>query len=163
NYRSTKNILDAAHSVISKNDIRSDKKLWTEAGDGTPIQVLQVTSERSEAESIVRRIQSAVNIRVHEYKDFSVLYRTNAKSRPLEEVFVHYGIPYRIVGGVRFYDRKEVKDIMAYLRLIYQPEDVVSFERIVNVPARGIGGKSLENFYSWRQVNGYSLEQALTQ
>ncbi|MBX4188759.1 UvrD-helicase domain-containing protein [Candidatus Saccharibacteria bacterium] len=163
NYRSTKNILDAAHSVISKNDTRSDKKLWTDAGDGSPIQVLQVTSERAEAETIVRRIRNAVDIRVHDYKDFAVLYRTNAQSRPLEEVFVHYGLPYRIVGGVRFYDRKEVKDIMAYLRLIYQPEDIISFERVVNVPARGIGGKSLENFYEWRVRNGYNLERALSE
>jgi DNA helicase-2/ATP-dependent DNA helicase PcrA len=98
---------------------------------------LQVTSERAEAEAIVRRIRDAVSIRARGYKDFAVLYRTNAQSRPLEEVFVHYGIPYRIIGGVRFYDRKEVKDIMAYLRLIYQPEDIMSFERVVNVPGRG--------------------------
>jgi DNA helicase II / ATP-dependent DNA helicase PcrA len=161
NYRSTKNILEAAHNVIAKNSVRSDKKLWTAAGEGSPIQVLQVTSERAEAETIVRRIRNAVDIRARGYKDFAVLYRTNAQSRALEEVMVHYGLPYRIVGGVRFYDRKEVKDVMAYLRLIYQPEDIVSFERIVNVPARGIGGKSLRNFYDWRLRHGYSLEQAL--
>lgn len=161
NYRSTKNILEAAHEVIAKNSVRSDKKLWTAAGAGSPIQVLQVTSERAEAEAIVRRIRGAVDIRARAYKDFAVLYRTNAQSRALEEVFVHYGLPYRIVGGVRFYDRKEVKDLLAYLRLIYQPEDIVSFERIVNVPARGIGSKSLQNFYDWRLRNGYGLEQAL--
>lgn len=163
NYRSTRNILEAAHNVIAQNSVRSDKKLWTAAGDGSPIQVLQVTSERAEAEVIVRRIKNAVDIRVRGYKDFAVLYRTNAQSRALEEVFVHYGLPYRIVGGVRFYDRKEVKDIMAYLRLIYQPEDIVSLERVVNVPARGVGDKSLSNFYDWRLRNGYSLEQALAQ
>jgi len=161
NYRSTKNILEAAHNVITKNSVRSDKKLWTASGEGSPIQVLQVGSERMEAEAIIRRIRNAVDIRARNYKDFAVLYRTNAQSRALEEVFVHYGIPYRIVGGVRFYDRKEVKDVMAYLRLIYQPEDIMSFERIVNVPARGIGGKSLQTFYEWRQQNGYSLEQSL--
>ncbi len=161
NYRSTKNILEAAHEVIAKNSVRSDKKLWTAAGAGSPIQVLQVTSERAEAEVIVRRIRGAVDIRARAYKDFAVLYRTNAQSRALEEVFVHYGLPYRIVGGVRFYDRKEVKDILAYLRLIYQPEDIVSFERVVNVPARGIGSKSLQNFYDWRLRNDYGLEQAL--
>jgi DNA helicase II / ATP-dependent DNA helicase PcrA len=161
NYRSTKNILDAAHNVISKNSLRSQKQLWTAADGGSPIQVLQVGSERAEAEAIVRRIRNARDIRARSYGDFAVLYRTNAQSRALEEVFVHYGIPYRIVGGVRFYDRKEVKDIMAYLRLIYQPEDVVSFERIVNVPPRGVGGKSLQSFYEWRLQNGYSLEQAL--
>lgn len=163
NYRSTKNILDAAHNVISKNNIRSEKKLWTDSSEGAPIQVLQVTSERAEAETIVRRIRAAVDIRARQCKDFAVLYRTNAQSRALEEVFVHYGLPYRIVGGVRFYDRKEVKDIMAYLRLIYQPEDIISFERIVNVPARGIGAKSLQNFYEWRAVSGYNLQQALSQ
>jgi DNA helicase-2/ATP-dependent DNA helicase PcrA len=161
NYRSTKNILEAAHNVITKNSVRSDKKLWTASGDGSPIQVLQVGSERMEAEAIIRRSRNAVDIRARGYKDFAVLYRTNAQSRPLEEVFVHYGIPYRIVGGVRFYDRKEVKDVMAYLRLIYQPEDIMSFERIVYVPARGIGGKSLQTFYEWRRQNGYGLEQSL--
>jgi DNA helicase-2/ATP-dependent DNA helicase PcrA len=89
------------------------------------------------------------------------LYRTNAQSRSIEEAFVRYGVPYRVVGGVRFYDRKEIKDIMAYLRLIYQPEDRVSFERIVNVPTRGIGTKSLEKFHDWRRVDDLSLDDAL--
>ena len=163
NYRSTKNILEAAHNVIAKNSLRSEKKLWTAAGSGSPVQILQVASERGEAETIVRRIRSAVDIRARAYKDFAILYRTNAQSRALEEVFVHYGIPYRIVGGVRFYDRKEVKDIMAYLRLIYQPEDTASFERIANVPTRGIGGKSLSSFNSWRSQTGLNLEQGLNQ
>jgi DNA helicase II / ATP-dependent DNA helicase PcrA len=161
NYRSTKNILEAAHNVISQNSLRSEKKLWTAAGAGSPIQVLQVTSERAEAETILRRVRAAVDVRARGYKDFAILYRTNAQSRAIEEVFVHYGIPYRIVGGVRFYDRKEVKDVMAYLRLIYQPEDVVSFERIVNVPTRGIGGKSLEVFHNWRINNNLGLEKGL--
>ncbi|MBX4191020.1 UvrD-helicase domain-containing protein, partial [Candidatus Saccharibacteria bacterium] len=161
NYRSTKNILEAAHNVISKNSLRSQKKLWTASGSGSPVQILQVSSERGEAETIVRRIRSAVDIRAREYKDFAILYRTNAQSRALEEVFVHYGIPYRIVGGVRFYDRKEVKDILAYLRLIYQPEDSASFERIINVPGRGIGGKSLLTFHSWRRANGLNLQTGL--
>lgn len=161
NYRSTKNILDAAHNVISQNKSRSNKKLWTAAGSGSPVQILQVGNERQEAEAIVRRIRSQVDIKVRKYADFAVLYRTNAQSRPIEEVFIHYGIPYRIVGGVRFYDRKEIKDIMAYLRLIYQPEDSVSFERIVNVPARGLGAKSLVAFHQWRVKNSYSQLEAL--
>lgn len=161
NYRSTKNILEAAHDVISHNSVRSDKKLWTSEAAGSPVQVLQVPSERAEAETIVRRVRTAVEIRARAYKDFAVLYRTNAQSRAIEEVFVHYGIPYRIVGGVRFYDRKEVKDVMAYLRLIYQPEDSASFERIVNVPARGIGAKSLLVFADWRLRHGLNLEQGL--
>lgn len=161
NYRSTKAILDAAHSVITKNEDRSDKKLWTDAGEGRPVQVLQVVNERAEGEAIVRRIKNATDARFRQFKDFAVLYRTNAQSRAVEEVFVRYGVPYRIVGGQRFYDRKEIKDIMAYLRLIYQPEDRVSFERIVNVPTRGIGTKSVENFYAWQQANGYGLQTAL--
>jgi DNA helicase II / ATP-dependent DNA helicase PcrA len=161
NYRSSKNILEAAHNVIAKNNLRSEKKLWTAAQAGSPVQILQVSSERGEAETIIRRIRSAVDIRARTYKDFAILYRTNAQSRALEEVLVHYGMPYRIVGGVRFYDRKEVKDILAYLRLIYQPEDTASFERIVNVPARGIGGKSLLNFHVWRSQSGLNLEQGL--
>jgi DNA helicase-2/ATP-dependent DNA helicase PcrA len=162
NYRSTKNILDAAHNVISQNSQRSDKKLWTATGAGSPVQVMPVASERAEAESILRRIRVAVDMGLRNYRDFAILYRTNAQSRAIEEVFVHHGLPYRIVGGVRFYDRKEVKDILAYLRLIYQPEDLVSLERIVNVPVRGIGSKSYENFTSWRIAEGLNLEEALT-
>ena len=161
NYRSSKNILDAAHSVISHNRQRSDKKLWTAAGAGAPVQILSVNSERAEAEAIVRRIQMAADIKARNYRDFAVLYRTNAQSRALEEVFVHHGLPYRIVGGVRFYDRKEIKDILAYLRLIYQPEDSASFERIVNVPVRGIGTKSLDVFHAWRLANNLGLLEGL--
>ena len=161
NYRSTKNILDAAHSVITKNDQRSDKKLWTSAAGGTPVQIIQVGSERAEAEAIVRRIQTSVDIGIRAYRDFAVLYRTNAQSRPIEEAFVRFGLPYRIVGGVRFYDRKEVKDILAYVRLIYQPQDLVSFERIANTPPRGLGAKSLLAWQVWRVSRGYSLVEAL--
>jgi DNA helicase-2/ATP-dependent DNA helicase PcrA len=163
NYRSSKNILEAAHNVISQNKVRSDKKIWTAAGAGSPVQVLQVSSERAEAETIIRRASSAVAIKARRYKDFAILYRTNAQSRALEEVLVHYGVPYRIVGGVRFYDRKEVKDIMAYLRLIYQPDDVASFDRIVNVPTRGIGAKSLQTFNDWRYQQNFTLSEGLRQ
>jgi DNA helicase-2/ATP-dependent DNA helicase PcrA len=161
NYRSTKNILDAAHSVISQNKQRSNKKLWTDLGAGSPVQILQVLNERAEAETIVRRVKTATDLKARDFKEFAVLYRTNAQSRAIEEVFVHYAIPYRIVGGVRFYDRKEIRDIMAYLRLIYQPEDFVSFERVVNVPARGIGAKSLQNFNDWRARYELSLYDGL--
>jgi len=162
NYRSTKAILDAAHAVISKNKQRSEKELWTKAGAGQPVGILQVANERAEAEGIVRRVKNAYDARFRNYLDFAVLYRTNAQSRSVEEAFVRYGVPYRIVGGQRFYDRKEIKDLMAYLRLLYQPEDRVSFERIVNVPTRGIGTKSLENFYAWQNENNFGLLQALT-
>lgn len=161
NYRSTKNILDAAHNVISQNLTRSDKKLWTAEAAGLPVQVLSVANERLEAEAVLRRIRTAVDSGQRRFQDFAILYRTNAQSRALEEVFIHHGLPYRIVGGVRFYDRKEIKDIMAYLRLIYQPDDIVSFDRIINVPARGVGGKSLAVFNQWRTEHGYNLTEAL--
>ena len=163
NYRSTKNILDAAHAVITKNAQRSDKQLWTDAGDGLPVQLLNVSGERAEGEAIIRRVRLGIDSGRRHYRDYAVLYRTNAQSRSIEEAFVHYGIPYRVVGGVRFYDRKEIKDIMAYLRLIFQPEDRVSFERVVNVPTRGIGAKSLQTFFVWRDGQALSLFQALQQ
>ncbi len=163
NYRSTKHILDASHAIISKNQQRSDKKLWTSAGDGMPVQMVQVSSERSEGEAIVRRVRNGVDSGLRKFRDYAVLYRTNAQSRSIEEALMHYNVPYRIVGGVRFYDRKEIKDILAYLRLIFQPEDRVSFERIVNVPTRGIGGKSLQNFYEWMDYKEYSLLQAMAE
>ncbi|HKU18803.1 MAG TPA: UvrD-helicase domain-containing protein [Candidatus Saccharimonadales bacterium] len=163
NYRSTKAILDAAHAVITKNHQRSEKKLWTEASNGMPVQMIQVGSERAEGEAIVRRIKNAVDGGFRRYNHFAVLYRTNAQSRSIEETFIHYGIPYRIVGGQRFYDRKEIKDLMAYLRLIYQPEDRISFARIVNVPTRGIGAKSLETFYQWMESTGKNLFEALNE
>lgn len=161
NYRSTKHILDAAHAVITKNSQRSDKKLWTDANDGTPVQMLQVGSERAEGEAIVRRVRNGVDIGRRKLSDYAVLYRTNAQSRTIEEALVHYGVPYRIVGGVRFYDRKEIKDLMAYLRIIFQPEDRVSFERIVNTPTRGIGAKSVQTFLSWQHSTQQPLLNAL--
>lgn len=162
NYRSTKHILDAAHAIITKNQKRSDKKLWTSIDGGLPVQVLSVGSERAEGEAIVRRLRNTVDSGRRRYKDFAVLYRTNAQSRSLEEVFVQYGVPYRIVGGVRFYDRKEIKDMLAYVRLLYQPNDLASFERIANVPTRGVGAKSLQNFYAWQASNDFNLSQALS-
>lgn len=163
NYRSTKNILDAAHMVITKNEQRSDKKLWTKAGAGSPVQIIQVQSETHEAQSITTKIKTHVDMRVRRYGDFAVLYRTNAQSRSLEDIFLRYGVPYRVVGGIRFYDRKEIKDIMAYVRLVYQPEDRTSFLRVVNVPARGIGAKSVEKFLAWAAEQGLPLSQALEQ
>ena len=160
NYRSTKLILDAAHAVIMKNKDRSDKKLWTSAKDGQPVQMVQVQNERAEGEAIIRRIQTYVDMHLRKYHDFAVLYRTNAQSRSIEEQFVRYGIPYKIVGGVRFYDRAEIKDIIGYLRLIYQPEDLVSFSRVVNVPSRGIGAKSMQNFLDWRLMESLTLDEA---
>ncbi len=161
NYRSTKPILDAAHKVIAKNSDRSKKELWTSIETGSPVVIMQATSERHEAEMIVRKIKNQTDLRVRRFSDFAVLYRTNAQSRSIEEQFLRFGIPYKIYGGVRFYDRKEVKDIVAYLRVIYQPEDRASFERIVNIPARAIGERSLEKFHEWRENHGYGIENAL--
>jgi DNA helicase-2/ATP-dependent DNA helicase PcrA len=163
NYRSTSHILNAAHGVVSKNQQRSDKKLWTAAGEGLPVQILQVGSERAEAEAIIRRVKQGVDSGERRFSDYAVLYRTNAQSRSIEESLIQYGVPYRIVGGVRFYDRKEIKDLVAYLRLIYQAEDRISFERVVNVPTRGVGTRSLQKFYEWYEGLGLSLSEALTQ
>lgn len=161
NYRSTANILLAAHNVISQNQTRSDKQLWTKERAGVPVQVLQAGSERLEAEQIVRRIQSAIDSRIYDYGDFAILYRTNAQSRAIEEVFLHHSVPYKIYGGVRFYDRREVKDIIAYLRLLHQPNDEASFTRIINVPTRSIGERSLVVFNDWRNKLGLTLPEAL--
>lgn len=161
NYRSTKSILDAAHNVITKNVQRSDKALWTDSGEGLPVQVMYVGSEVHEAESLVNRIKTAADLRVRRYSDFAVLYRTNAQSRSIEDSFIRYSIPYRIVGGTRFYDRKEIKDIIAYLRLLYQPNDNPSFNRIVNVPARGLGAKSVQTFLDWQSQTSMSILDAL--
>jgi DNA helicase-2/ATP-dependent DNA helicase PcrA len=162
NYRSTKSILDAAHAVITKNKARSDKKLWTDAGDGMPVQIVSVPNERVEGETIVRRVKMGTDMGLRRFRDYAILYRTNAQSRSIEESLLHYGIPYHIVGGQRFYDRKEIKDMLAYIRLVYQPTDRVSFERIVNVPARGVGATSLAKFYAWQFSNHLTLYEALT-
>jgi len=163
NYRSTKNILDAAHKVITKNTNRSDKKLWTKAGEGSPVHIVGVQSEAHEGEVVVSRIKTAVDMKARRYGDHAVLYRTNAQSRAIEEAFIRYGVPYRIVGGVRFYDRKEIKDLLAYLRLLYQPADRASFLRIVNVPARGLGAVSVQRFLEWQASSGLGLTDALLQ
>lgn len=161
NYRSTRHILEAAHGVIVRNTQRSDKQLWTQAGEGLPVQIRQVVNERVEAETVVRIVRQCIEQQNRTYGDIAVLYRTNAQSRVMEEVLMQRAIPYRIVGGVRFYDRKEIKDLLAYVRLIYQPDDRASFERIVNVPTRGIGTKSLQTFLAYIDSNGLTVEQGL--
>jgi DNA helicase-2/ATP-dependent DNA helicase PcrA len=163
NYRSTKHILDAAHKVIAKNQHRSDKKLWTAAGAGQPVQITHVSSEMHEAETVAMRISSAVAMRARAYSDHAVLYRTNAQSRALEEMLIRYNIPYRVVGGVRFYDRKEIKDVVAYLRLLYQPSDRASFLRIVNIPTRGLGPTSVEKFLLWQGTTGLDIVTCLSE
>ncbi len=163
NYRSTKHILDAAHKVITKNSQRSDKKLWTNAAAGLPVQITTVSSEMHEAETVATRISSVVAMRARKYSDHAVLYRTNAMSRALEETFIRYGVPYRMVGGTRFYDRKEIKDVIAYLRLLYQPADRSSFLRIVNTPTRGLGATSVEKFLRWQSMFGQDIVASLIQ
>lgn len=161
NYRSTEAILEAANNVITKNRQRSDKRLWTDRGAGLPVQVMHVSSEIHEAESVMTRIKTAVDMRLRGYDDFAVLYRTNAQSRAVEEALIRYGVPYRLVGGTRFYDRKEIKDILAYLRLLYQPADRASFMRIVNVPTRGLGATSIAKFLNWHDAQSVTLVEAL--
>jgi len=161
NYRSTGNILDAANNVITKNIQRTDKKLWTAAGPGSPVQVHELCDETAEANMVAERIASHVQIGARKFNDFAILYRTNAQSYTLERAFLRLRVPYKIIGGVRFYDRKEIKDIIAYLRLIYQPQDRMSFSRIVNVPTRGIGAMSLEKFLIWQSDSDMDILAAL--
>lgn len=160
NYRSTKPILDAAHNVITKNKQRSDKKLMTDQAGGKPVQIIHVASETHEAESIVSRVKMATDMHLRTLNDFVVLYRTNAQSRALEEAFMRYSVPYKMVGGTRFYDRSEVKDILSYLRLIYQPSDRASFMRIVNMPTRGLGAVSVQRFVDWSEAAGMNFIEA---
>ncbi len=134
NYRSTENILNAAHNVISKNHNRTDKKLFTELGKGEPVLVQSARDESEEAAKIAGQIFSFKTVGARKFSDFAILYRTNAQSYNFEKAMIRYQIPYKIFGGTRFYDRKEIKDILAYLRVIYNPLDRVAFERIVNVP-----------------------------
>lgn len=161
NYRSTGAILEAAHSVITKNTQRTDKKLWTAEPAGAPVQVHGVYDESEEAYAVASRINAQTSIDARQYGDFAVLYRTNSQSYTLERALLQHRIPYQIIGGVRFYDRKEIKDIIAYLRLLYQPNDRMSFSRIVNVPARGIGATSLEKFLIWQASSGMDIVSAL--
>lgn len=144
NYRSTKNILDVADVIIKKNESRSEKKLWTSKKGGNLITVYEAVDQHDEVDFIITEIKSLINRYEHmDYSNFVILYRTNAQSRAIEEVFLNYGIAYKIVGGVRFYERREIKDILAYLNLVINPNDEVALERIINVPRRGIGLKGL--------------------
>lgn len=161
NYRSTGAILEAAQKVIAKNVERTDKNLWTAAGNGAPVQVQAVRDESEEAYVVASRIATQTSIGARRYGDFAVLYRTNAQSFAFERAFMQQRIPYQLVGGVRFYDRKEIKDIIAYLRLLYQPNDRMSFSRIANVPARGIGATSLEKFLRWQNDNNMDIIASL--
>ena len=143
NYRSTQNILDAANSVISNNKGRMGKSLWTSNGDGNKVFVYTGTNEYDEARYIARQIKKHFDEQ-GSFSDCAILYRTNAQSRVIEEMLMRESVPYKVLSGLRFYDRKEIKDIIAYLRVVYNPNDDVSLARIINEPKRKIGNATLE-------------------
>ncbi|MEL1134778.1 DNA helicase PcrA [Desulfitobacterium sp. THU1] len=155
NYRSTKYILQAANAVVQNNTERKEKSLWTDNEDGQPIVYYVSENEHDEARYIAERIQRLLNVEGRRFNDFAVLYRTNAQSRVVEERFMREGIPYRIFSGLKFYERMEIKDILAYLRILHNPADQVSFSRILNVPKRGLGESTLE------KILDYATEQEM--
>ena len=148
-YRSTKTILEVAEGVILANRQRKEKRLWTENDVGMPINVAETYTEQEEAHFVVNEVENLVSQGLFKPADCAVMYRTNAQSRAIEEAFVRYGIPYKLVGGVRFYERREVKDIIAYLKLIHNPYDSVSLSRVINLPPRGIGSRTIEELSRW--------------
>ncbi len=161
NYRSTEEILEVAHRVISKNTKRSDKKLWTDNRGGEPVELIVAGNEFDEAERVANQIWAMVASGSHRLRDCAVLYRTNAQSRVFEQMFTRNSLRYRLIGGQRFYDRAEIKDLIAYLKLIYQPSDTISFRRVVNVPKRGLGEVSVGKFLAWQSGSGLNVLDAL--
>lgn len=161
NYRSTKSILDAANAVINNNTGRKPKKLWTDNNEGKKISYFQGATEREEAYYITEKIQDMLIDGKYDADDIAILYRTNAQSRTIEDTLRKANMTYQIVGGLKFYDRKEIKDIIAYLRLITNPDDDISFERIVNVPKRGIGAASIDKLRTYAIMQDISLFQAI--
>ena len=161
NYRSTSNILDAANQVIKNNKMRKDKNLWTSRGIGEKIKYYRAYNERDEAQYVIRKIKELTNRNV-EYKDIAVLYRTNAQSRVLEEEMLKENLPYRVIGSFYFYSRKEIKDLIAYLRLIHNSKDNVSLLRVINTPKRGIGLKTIENLTIQADAMGVSIYEAIS-
>lgn len=161
NYRSVGNILAAAHSVIENNRGRKGKKLWTTREDGDKIKYYRADTEKDEARFVAQEID-LLKGRDRKYSDFAILYRTNAQSRHFEEALTQRDIPYRVLSGLRYYDRKEIKDVMAYMRLVVNPYDDLSFRRVVNEPKRGMGDKSVEKIQAFAQIRGESMLQALS-
>jgi DNA helicase II / ATP-dependent DNA helicase PcrA len=161
NYRSTQNILDAANAVIGNNVGRKPKKLWTDQGGGFPIVRFHAEDERDEARYITQEMSKLHSIDNTRWGDMAIFYRTNAMSRMLEEQLVRVGIPYKVVGGTKFYDRKEVKDVIAYLRVLTNPADEVSIKRVVNVPKRGVGDTSMGRIDQWARMHGRSFAESL--
>ncbi|MDN5805763.1 MAG: UvrD-helicase domain-containing protein [Brevibacterium sp.] len=161
NYRSTQNILDAANAVIANNQDRKDKKLWTSEGTGDTIVGWVAENEQSEARFIVDRVDELIDDEKYTYGDFAVFYRTNAQSRAIEDALVRSGIPYKVVGGTRFYERKEIKDALAYLRVVANPDDDVNLRRILNVPKRSIGDRTEGIVADFADREGISFYTAL--
>ncbi len=162
-YRSTQKILRLADSIIGHNQDQLDKTLWTENGEGESIVLMDAISERDEAQKIERRIRDLEVRTSYHYKDFAVLYRTNAQSRSFEDALRRVNIPYRVVGGVSFYQRREIKDVLAYLRLLVNPNDIASLRRVINYPTRGIGAKTQDQVFMYAQQSGLPLWDAMHQ
>ena len=162
NYRSVGNILAAAHSVIKNNLDRKNKKLWTSKEDGEKVNYVRCDSDKEEAGYVARQIEFLRSRQGRSYNDIAILYRTNAQSRLFEEALTRYGIPYRVLSGMRYYDRKEIKDAMAYMRLVVNPADDISLVRVINEPKRGIGAKTLEKLSAFARVRGQGVLEALT-
>ena len=161
NYRSTETILEAAHKVIVANRQRKDVQLWTDKGAGQLLTVSEAYNEQEEALYVASEVERLVQQKDAHYGDMAIMYRTNAQSRAPEEAFVRAGIPYRIIGGLRFWERREVKDVMGYLRVIHNPYDSVSLTRIINVPTRGIGARTIESLTQWSVTYGLPLHTAM--
>ncbi len=162
NYRCTQSILNVANSVIKNNEVKYDKKLWTKNEEGNLPNVYQAEDEYDEARYIVEQINHLKTQEYYQYSDFAILYRMNTQSRAIEEILVREDIPYKIIGGLKFYERKEIKDIIAYLRLIHNTNDNLSLVRIINEPKRGIGKTSLEQVQKIAEQNGISMYEVIT-
>jgi ATP-dependent DNA helicase UvrD/PcrA len=162
NYRSTQVILDAAYHVIKANPNRAEKRLWTNRPGGPKVVVAQTYDEQEEAQAVAREALRLVAEGDYRLADIAILYRTNAQSRALEEVLLRRGVPYRLIGGLRFYERREVKDVLAYLRLVANPQETLSFSRVINVPRRKLGEKSLAQLGYWADAHGISAWDSLS-
>ncbi|MBB4089857.1 ATP-dependent helicase [Salinibacter ruber] len=161
NYRSTENIIRLADSIIEENDDQIEKSLWTDNAEGEYVALMEALSEKDEAQKIERRVRDLHLRDGMEYGDFAVLYRTNAQSRAIEEALRKENVPYRVIGGTSFYERKEIKDVLAYLKLLVNPNDTASLQRVINYPTRGIGDKTQERLQRYAQQHSLSLWQAV--
>jgi DNA helicase II / ATP-dependent DNA helicase PcrA len=161
NYRSTGRILETASHLIKANQQRKHKQLWTDNAEGDLTNIIETYTEQEEAQFVVKEIERLIDEGEAKAGDCAVLYRTNAQSRVIEEAFVRYGLPYKLVAGTRFYERREIKDLIAYLRLIQNPHDSVSLLRIINIPGRGIGQRTLDDLAKWAAAQGLSQYEAL--